>query len=95
VDGLRVRGGADAVSAQLKVVSIHDSNYRDTVTTLRLIADQIEAGKYGAVGCCGIVLLGDKLEVFGMGPDSDGAAVQTVLSAGAYQLMKEVAEHGL
>ena len=77
-----------------KVVTLYDSNYRDTVKTLRLIADQIEAGDFGAVGCCAIVVLGDRLEVFGMGPDSDGAAVQTVLSAGAYVLMREVAEHG-
>ena len=82
------------MSQPLKIVSIHDSNFRETVTTLRLIADQIEAGKYGAVGCCGVVVLGDTLEVFGMGPDSDGAAVQTVLAAGAFRLMHAIAEHG-
>lgn len=79
---------------ELKVVTIHDSNYRDTVKTLRLIADQIEAGQFGAVGCCAVVILGDRLEVFGMGPDSDGAAVHLVLCAGVARLQSTLLEHG-
>lgn len=78
----------------MKVVTIYESNYRDPVATLRQIADQIEAGKFGAVGCVGLVLMGDTMEIFGAGAKSDGAEVALLLNAGVLRLTKAIEEHG-
>lgn len=73
---------------------LYASNFRDPVATLRNIADEIEAGKYGEVGCIGIAVLGDRLEVFGAGPDSEGPAVAVTLHAGFMKLTRAIEEHG-
>lgn len=78
----------------LKVVSLLPSNFRDTVTTLRIIADEIEAGKYGAVGAAGLVIMGNTTEVFGMGPDSEGPSIATLLYAGFLRLVQSMERHG-
>lgn len=77
-----------------EVVILQESNYRDPVATLRLIADEIEAGEYGEVGCVGIAILGNTLEVFGAGPDSDGTSVAAVLHAGFMRLVGAIERHG-
>lgn len=52
----------------LKIVPLQESNYRDIATTLRLIADQIEAGEeYGQVNDCALVIQGATLDIFHMG----------------------------
>ena len=76
------------------VKTLYESNFRDVPATLRRIADEIEAGSYGEVGCAGLVLLGDSLEVFGMGPDSEAPSVALVLNAGAMKLTMPVLHHG-
>jgi hypothetical protein len=78
----------------MKVVEIHKSNFRDPVATLRVIADQIEAGKYGEVGCVAVAVLGDTLEVFGAGIDSEAPSVAMTLHAGFSRLSKSIEEHG-
>lgn len=78
----------------LKVVTLHDSNFRDPVATLRSIADDIEAGRYGDVGTVALVLLGDTLEVFGLGRDSEGPSVGLLLHAGFLRLSRALEEHG-
>lgn len=80
------------MTAQLVV--LHGTNFRDPVKTLRIIADGIEAGEYGAVGCVGLVLLGDKCEVFGMGEDAEAPSVALLLHAGFAKLSRAVEEHG-
>lgn len=82
------------MTASLKVVTLHESNYRDPVATLRVIADAIEKGEYGEVGCAGVVLLGDKMEVFGMGRDSEAPSVALLLHAGFMRLSKSLEDHG-
>lgn len=76
------------------VVSLYDSNSRDPVATLRRLADDIEAGVYGDVGCVGVVVLGDRLNVFGMGPDSEAPSVGMLLHAGFMELSRALQEHG-
>ena len=76
------------------VVTLFDSNYRDPVATLRQVADEIEAGAYGDVGSVGVVLLGDTMNVFGMGRDSDGPAVALLLHAGFMRLSSAIEGHG-
>lgn len=80
--------------ALAEVVVLHDSNYRDPVATLRQLADDIEGGEYGAVGCVGVVVLGDKMEVFGMGEDSEAPSVALLLHAGFMRLSRSIEEHG-
>jgi hypothetical protein len=76
------------------VPSICASNFRDPVATLRRIADEIEAGEYGGVGSAAIVILGDTMEVFGMGEDSEPASVALLLHAGFLRLSGAVESHG-
>jgi hypothetical protein len=78
----------------LKVVTLQESNYRDPVATLRRIADDIEAGEYGPVGCAAVALLGNSMEVFGMGPDSEAPSVALLLHAGFMRLSRSIEEHG-
>lgn len=79
----------------LSVVStLYETNFRDVAATLRNIADDVEAGKFGTVGCCALALLGDRLEVFGIGPDSDATAVGMVLLAAANKMARPIEEHG-
>jgi hypothetical protein len=82
------------MTADLKVVELYDSNFRDVAATLRVIADEIEAGKYGDVGCCGVVLMGDTVEVFRTGSDSAAPSVASLLYAGFLRLMQPMVDHG-
>lgn len=78
----------------LNVVPIYPSNFRQVPETLRRIADEVEAGTYGAIGCAGLVLLGDRVHVFGMGPDSAAPSVALLLHAGHASLSRAVEDHG-
>lgn len=80
--------------ANLNVVQLYESNYRDPVAALRRIADEIERGEYGEVGCVGVVVLGDTMEVFGAGEDSEGPSVALLLHAGFMRLSKSIEQHG-
>lgn len=77
-----------------EVVQLHDSNFRDPVSTLRKIADEIEAGDYGPVGTVAVVVLGDQLSVMRAGEDADPCAVGMLLHAGFMKMSKGIAEHG-
>jgi hypothetical protein len=76
----------------LKVVTLQASNFRDVPGTLRVIADQIEAGDYGGVTEAVVALMGRRLEVFGLG-QSDGATSTTLLAAAQLRLVREVERH--
>lgn len=69
-----------------EVTHLYPSNFRDPVQTLREIASAIESGKYGDVGCVAVALLGDTLEVFGLGKDSEGPTVHLMLCTAARRL---------
>lgn len=84
----------DLTTPDLKVVELYAANFRDPAAGLRIIADEIEAGEYGDVGCVGIALLGNKLHVFGLGRDSEAPAVGMVLHAGFLYMSKAILEHG-
>lgn len=85
-------------SADLKVVTLRETTLRDGPAKLRHLAEEIEAGKYGAVACIGVALLGDTMEVFGFcdGMKDDGLApsVATLFRAGALRLEMEIEKHG-
>lgn len=76
------------------VVQLYGSNMRDIPASLRELADKIEAGEYGSVDDAAFVMMGSKLEVFGMGPGGDGAAVALLLHAGAHRIVRAIEGHG-
>lgn len=77
-----------------ELVTLYDTNVRDPVATLRKIADEIEAGKYGEVGCLTVALLGDTMEVFAAGPDSDGPAAAVLHQAAVTRIVNAIETHG-
>lgn len=77
-----------------EVVTLHQSNFRDPVATLRQIADGIESGVYGDVGCVAVALRGDSMEVFGAGEDSEAPSVAMLLHAGFMRLSNAIEGHG-
>lgn len=76
------------------VVSLYPSNFRDVAGTLRQIADRVENGDFGEVGAAGVVLLGNTMEVFGLGEDSDAPSTGLLLHAGFMRLSRSLEEHG-
>lgn len=80
--------------ADLKVVTLHESNFRDPAATLREIAKSIENGEYGGVGTVAVVVLGDTMHVFGAGPDAEAPVIALLLNAGALRFAKAIEEHG-
>ena len=80
--------------AALNVVQFPAFDYRDPAKTLRNLADDIDAGKFGEVGSCGVVVFGDTMEVFGSGVDSDGPTIALLFSAAAHRFSREIEEHG-
>jgi len=82
------------MSTHLKVVTLQESNFRDPAATLRLIADDIDSGKHGQVGCVAIVILGDELAVMGLGPDAEAPSVALLLQAGIQKLVEPIVNAG-
>lgn len=77
------------------IVTLYDSSLRDPAATLREIADEIEAGRYGQeISTVGVVLLGDTMEVFGAGDDSAGPSVALLLHAGFQRISNAIEQHG-
>ena len=81
------------MTAQL--VQFPSPDYRDPVKALRNLADDIEAGEFGEVGSCGVVIFGDTMEVFGSGVDSDGPTIALLFNAAAHRFAREIEGHGL
>lgn len=82
------------MGVDLKLVSIYESNYRDVVAMLRRLADSVEAGKYGDVSEVALVLMGDKMQVFGFGPKTDHTTTHYLLCGGAAKMTKALLDHG-
>lgn len=77
------------------LVPMRDYTLRDAPAILRKIADEVEAGHYGEVGEIAAVIMGDKTYTFGFGPTQDGTSTFALLSAGALQLVRAIADHGI
>lgn len=78
----------------LKVVNFPVPDYREPVKALRNLADQIEAGDFGKVTSCGVVVFGDKMSIFGYGADSEAPTIALLFSAAAQRFAREIEEHG-
>lgn len=76
------------------IVRLVETNTRDPVLTLRQIADEIEAGDFGPVGCVAIVVMGNQIEVIGAGEDYTPPSIGMLLYAGFFKLLNALNEHG-
>jgi hypothetical protein len=78
----------------LKVVTIHESNFRDPVATLRVIAKEIEDGTYSKVETVGIVMMSEQgLTVFGLGPYSDASHISLLMQAAINRFARAIEEY--
>lgn len=73
----------------LKVVQFPQSPTKDVPASLRKLADDIESGRYGPVDNCGMVFMGNHLNVFGFG-DIDGADAHMMFCAASRLLENQV-----
>lgn len=74
-----------------EVIPLYESNYRDPAATLRVIADEIEAGKYGEVHEIALIMnTEDSVELFGMGKDHDTGTLCLLINAAMHKLAKAV-----
>lgn len=78
----------------LKVVTLAKSNFRDPVATLRELANDIESGAYGPVGCVAVAVLGEEMHCFGMGVDSEAGSVALLFSAAHLRFARCLEERG-
>lgn len=78
----------------LNVVQFPEMVARDPAKMLRRLADEIEAGGYGEVGSCGVVIFGDTMEVFGAGVDSAGPTIALLFNAAAQRFAQAIEQHG-
>jgi hypothetical protein len=79
---------------ELNVIDFPVPDYREPVKSLRNLADQIEAGDFGEVTSCGVVIFGDTMDVFGSGTDSAAPTIALLFNAAAHRFAKEIEGHG-
>lgn len=82
------------MSADLKVVEFPNGNLRDIPTSLRLLADNIEAGKHGSVATCAVALSADTFKIFGYGDDSEWPSIAIMFQAGILRIASGLERHG-
>jgi hypothetical protein len=82
------------MSADLKVVQLHQSTLRDVPAKLRMLAEAIERGDHGHVSTCAIALLGDTMECLSFGDDSSGPSAAVLFQAAAMRIVREVEQAG-
>jgi hypothetical protein len=74
----------------VSLVQPSNPDYYDVASALRNIADSIEAGEYGEVLSCGVVLAGNTLEVFGAGPDSEAPMMVTLFNSASFRFVRDL-----
>jgi hypothetical protein len=85
---------AEVIGLDGKVVDIEAVPHSGPAEELRRLADQIEAGAWGAVGSYAVVIMGDTVEVFGSDVDNSGVSVALLLQAGALRMISAVERYG-
>jgi hypothetical protein len=80
--------------SHLNVIDFPLPDYKDPVKALRNLADDIEAGRFGEVGSCGVVIFGDEMHVYGSGADSGACTIALLFSAAAHRFAAEIEAHG-
>ncbi len=82
------------MTGNLKVVKFPVPDYKDPVTMLRNLADQIEAGEFGEVNTIAIATFGESLECFGGGADSEAPTVALLFNAAGMRFAREIESYG-
>lgn len=78
---------------ELKLISTHEP--RETVVaSLRKLAEEIEKGVHGEVGCVAVAVYGRRLFVYGFGPASDPPALHYLFSVAQSRLVDLIKEDG-
>ncbi len=77
----------------MKVVTLHESNFREAAASLRAIADEIDAGEHGEVAVVGIAMRSstepDGVHLFSCGPESE-PPITAMLFYKAFHKMSEM-----
>lgn len=76
------------------ILEFNAPDYRNPVKALRNLADQIEAGKFGEVGSCGVVIFGDTLEIFGSGAENDRQTISLLFAAAINRFAIQIEQQG-
>lgn len=84
----------DKTEPPAKLSVIQETSLCDVPAKLRELADEIEQGVYGNVGCCAVALLGDEFTIFGFGEDSRAPSAHCLFHAAAVKLAMAFVEHG-
>lgn len=82
------------MSAKLKLLQFPVGEHFDVVGELRRLADEIEAGEYGAVRIAALVTFGDKLDIFSVGTDTNAGECTLLFNAAALRLARSIEGHG-
>ena len=78
----------------MKVIELKQPDYKEPAKALRNLADSIEKGVFGNVTSCGVVLLSDRLSVFGSGVDSKEADIALLFSAASLRFSADLESYG-
>lgn len=74
------------------VTTLYTHTLRDVPAVLRSISDAVEAGEYGEVVQCAVVLNGSRLEIFSAGADATEA--HYLLCCGAARMQEPMLRKG-
>lgn len=80
----------------LKVVSFEREGWRDAVSVLRKIADQLESGELPACKVGALVMMGEggQVEAFGFGPAADDLQTLALFRLGEQRLVDVMLDGG-
>lgn len=78
-----------------KVVKLFEVPFDDVAAKLRKLADRIEAEEFGGVTTCAVLVMGDTLEIFGLGEDGAMPTIVTLCMAAVQKVCNPIAYHGM
>lgn len=84
------------MSADLKVVQFKQEGYKDAISALKKVVEQLESGELAAVETGAMALIGcdGSVEIFGFGPKSDELQVLGLFRLGEAQWLDTVFPRG-
>jgi hypothetical protein len=82
------------MSADLKVVQLHQSTLRDVPAKLRMLAEAIERGDHGHVSTCAVAVMGETMEIYSFGDDSSAPSAALLFQAGILRLARTLEQAG-
>ena len=78
-----------------EVKTLYETNFRDVAATLRVIADNVDAGKHGVVDFAALVIAAETgTEVFRFGRDSTPSNTACLMHEGLTLMSRSVVRRG-